>query len=139
MFPFFFFSDSRIVRHLPFACKWQNRFWDNKPVIARFSSNKGGTLDIRISHISSKLHPTPCMRDVFRVHGLGPSHTSKQNVLSLILLILLVKLINQKRDICRHCILYPLWLGPSFPNDARTLRPKTSLDLNQILNWLEEC
>ena len=35
---------------------------------------------------------------------------------------------------CRHRILYPLQLGPPFPNDAQTLRPKTSLEPNQILN-----
>ena len=40
---------------------------------------------------------------------------------------------------CRHCILYPLWLGPSFPNDAEILRLRVDLGLNQILNWLEEC
>ena len=34
--------------------------------------------------------------------------------------------------ICRHRILYPLWLGPPFPNDARILKPKVGLGLNQI-------
>ena len=83
---FFLFSDSRIMSHSPFTCKWQNRIWDSIPVIARFSSNKGGTSDIRIPRSSLKLHPTLCMHDVWHVHGLGLSHTSKQNVLSLILL-----------------------------------------------------
>ena len=128
-----FFSDSRIAIHSPFACKWQNRFWNNKPVVAHFSSNKGGTSDIRIPCNSSKLHPTPCMHDVFRVSGLGPSHTSKQNFLSLILLFPLAKLTNQKWGICRHRILYPLRLRPPFPNNAQTLRPKASLKPNQIL------
>ena len=45
-FLFFFLSDSRIMSHLPFTCKWQNRFWDSEPVVTRFSSNKGGTSDI---------------------------------------------------------------------------------------------
>ena len=45
-FSFFFFNDSRIASHLPFACKWQNKFWDNEPIIAHFPSNRGGTLDI---------------------------------------------------------------------------------------------
>ena len=45
-FFFFFLSDSRIVSHSPFACNWQNRFWDNEPVVARFLSNKGGNSDI---------------------------------------------------------------------------------------------
>ena len=31
---------------------------------------------------------------------------------------------------CKHCILYPLRLGPLFPNDACTLRLKTSLEPN---------
>ena len=79
-------------------------------------------------------HPTPCMHAVCHVRGLGSSLTSKQNFLSLILLIPLAKLTNQKRGICRHRILYPLRLEPSFPNDTRTLRPKASLESNQILN-----
>ena len=74
------------------------------------------------------------MRDLCRVHGLGPSHILKQNVLSLILLILLVKLTNQKRGICRHRILYHLRLGPSFLNDTEILRPKVGLGPNQMLN-----
>ena len=69
-----------------------------------------------------------------KAHGLGQSRTSKQNVLSLILLILLAKLTNQKKGICRYHILYPLQLGPSFPNDAQTLRPNASLEPNHILN-----
>ena len=75
---FFFLSDSRIVSHSSFAYKWQNRFWDSEPIVARFPSNKGGTSDIRISRSSSELHPTPCMRDVCYVRGLGPSCMSKQ-------------------------------------------------------------
>ena len=77
------FLFSFLVSHLPFACKWQNRFWDNEPVIAHFSSNKGGTSDIQIPRSSSKLHPAQCMRDVCHVRGLGSSHTSKQNVFLL--------------------------------------------------------
>ena len=129
---FFFFplTDSRIVSHSPFACKWQNRFWDNKLVITYFPSNTSGTSNIRIPRSSPELPRTPCMRDVCHVRGLGPSHTSKQNVLSLILLILSAKLTNQKKGICRHYILYPLQLGPLFPNNAQTLRPKTNLEPN---------
>ena len=74
------------------------------------------------------------MRDVCRVHGLGPSHTSKQNFLSLILLVLLVKLTNKKRGICRHRILYLLRLGPPFLNDAEILKPKVGLGSNKMLN-----
>ena len=117
-FSFFFLSDSRIVNHSPFACKWQNKLWDSKPIIAYFLSNNGGTSNIRTPSNSSKLHPAPCMRDVCRVCGLGPRCTSKKNYLSLILLIPLAKLTNKKMGICRHCILYPLQLGPPFPNDA---------------------
>ena len=127
------------MSRLTFACKWQNRFWDNEPIVAHFPSNKGGTLDIQIPHSSSEMHPTPCMHNVCRMRGLGSSLTLKQNVLSLILLIPLVKLTNQKRGICRHRILYPLRLEPLFPNDTRTLRPKASLEPNQILNWLKVC
>ena len=131
---FFFFSDFRISRHSAFAYKWQNRFWDSEPIIAYFPSNKARTSDIRIPRNSFELHPAPCMRDVCHVRRLCTSFTSKQNVLSLILLIPLAKLMNQKRGICRHHILYPLQLGPLFPNDARTLRPKASLEPNQISN-----
>ena len=135
LFVFFFsFSDSKIVSHLPFACKWQNKFWDSELVIVCFPSNKGGTSDIRIPHSSLELHLTPCIRDVSHVSGLGPSRTLKQNVLSLILLIPLAKLTDQKRGICRNHILYPLRLGLQFPNDAQTLRPKASVEPNQILN-----
>ena len=38
------------------------------------------------------------MRDMRHVRGLGPSYVLKQNVLSLILLIMLTKLTNQKRE-----------------------------------------
>ena len=112
---FFFFSDSKIVSHSPFACNWQNKFWNYEPIIACFSSNKGGTSNIRISRNSVELHPAPCIHVVCRVRGLGLSHTSKQNVFSLILLIPLAELMNQKRGICTHCILYPLQLEPPFP------------------------
>ena len=70
----FFLSDSRIVIHSSFACKWQNRFWDSEPIVARFLSNKGGTLDIQIPRSSSELHLALCMHNVCHVHGLGPSH-----------------------------------------------------------------
>ena len=73
------------------------------------------------------------MHDVYHVCRLESSHTSKQNFLSLILLILLPKLMNQKRDICRCYILYPLRLEPPFPNDAKILRPKVGLGPNQML------
>jgi len=74
------------------------------------------------------------MCDVCHVRGLGPSRTLKQNVLSLILLILLAEITNQKKGIYRHLILYPLQLRPLFPNDAQTLRPKASLEPNPISN-----
>ena len=135
---FFLFGDSRIVSYLHFACNWQNRFWDSEPVVARFLSNKGGNLDMWIPCNSTELQPAPFMRVVCQVHGLGSSRTLKQNVLSLILLIPLMELMNQKRGICRHCILYPLQLGPPFPNDAKILRTKFDLGPNQIINWLEE-
>ena len=127
------------MSYSPFACNWQNRFWDSEPAVARFPRNKGGNSDIWIPHNTSKLHLAPCMHDVCHVHGLGPSSTSKQNVLSLILLILLVKLTNQKRGIYRYRILYPLQLKPPFPIDAEILRFKVVLGPNQMLNWLEKC
>ena len=86
-----------------------------------------------------RVTPRPIYEWECRVGGLGLSRTSKQNVLSLILLIPFAKLMNQKRSIYRHCILYPLRLRPPFPNDTRILNPKASLKPNQILNWLEEC
>ena len=134
MFSFIFLSDSRIVSHSPFACKCQNKFQDSEPIVACFLSNKGRTSDIQISCNSLELHPALCTCDMCCVRGLGSSCTSKQNVLSLILLIPLAKLTNQRKGIYRHCIFYPLQLGPSFPNDNRTLRPKTSLESNQISN-----
>ena len=91
-----FFSDSKIVSHFPFTCNWQKRLWDNESIIAHFPSNKGRTSDIQILHNSVELHPTPCMHVVYCMCGLGLSHTSKQNVLSLILLISLSELTNQK-------------------------------------------
>ena len=89
-------------------------------------------MDIQIPCNSSELHLALCMRDVCHVHGFGSSCMSKQNTLSLILLILLAELMNQKRGICRHYILYPLLLGPLFPNDVKTLRPKVGLGRNQM-------
>ena len=120
------------MSYSPFACNWQNRFWNSEPVVSRFPSNKGGNSDIRIPHNSVELHPAPCMRVVCCVRRLGPSCMLKQNVLSLTLLISLVELTNQKRGIYRHRILYPLRLGLLFPNDGKILRPKVSLGLNQI-------
>ena len=76
------------MSHSPCAHNKQNKFWDNEPVVARFPSNKGGNSDIRIPRDSTESHPTPFMRVICSVRGLGPSHTLKQNVLSLILLIL---------------------------------------------------
>ena len=105
---FSLFSDSKIVSHSPFAYNWQNRFLDSEPIVACFLINKGWNLDIRILRNSAELHLTPCMRVVYRVHRLGPSCMSKQNILSLILLILLAGLTNQKSGICRYRILYPL-------------------------------
>ena len=32
----------------------------------------------------------------------------------------------------RQPILYPLWLGPLFPNDVGILKPKVGLELDQI-------
>ena len=40
---------------------------------------------------------------------------------------------------CRHRFLYPLQLGPLFPNVAKILRPKVSLVPNQITNLFEWC
>ena len=122
------------MSHLPFAYDWQNRLWDSKPVVARFLRKTGGNSNIRIPHNSSELHPTLCMRDMCRVHGLDPSRTLNQIFLSLIFLISLVKHMNQKRGICRHRILYPLQLELLFPNDSEILRPNVGLGLNQILN-----
>ena len=96
-FFFFFFNGSRIVSHLPFACNWQTRFLDSELVITHFLSNTYRTLNIRIPRNSVELHPTLCIRVICRVLWLGPSCTLKQNVLSLILLISLAELTNQKR------------------------------------------
>ena len=41
---FFFLCVSKIVSHLPFAYKWQNRVWDSEPIVTSFPSNKDGTL-----------------------------------------------------------------------------------------------
>ena len=45
---FSFLSDSRIASHSPFACNWQNRFWNSELVVTCFLSKKGGNSDIRI-------------------------------------------------------------------------------------------
>ena len=112
------------MSHLPFACNWQKRFWDSEPILTHFPSNKGGTSDIRIPCNSTELHL------VCSVHGLSLSRMSKQNVLSLILLILLVKLMNQKRGICKHCILYHLRPELPFLNDVEILKPNVGLGLD---------
>ena len=36
------------------------------------------------------------------------------------------------KSICRDCILYPLQLGPPFPNDVGILKPKVGLRPDQI-------
>ena len=91
----FLFSNSKIMSHSPFACNWKKKgFWDSEPIFTHFPNNKSGTSDIRIPCNSTELHPTPCIHVVCHMCGLGPSCMSKQNVLSLILLIPLVKLMN---------------------------------------------
>ena len=80
----------------------------------------------------------PCPMYVCCVSWLGLSHTSKQNVLSFIILILLAELTNQKRGIFRHRILYSLRLGPQFPNDGKILKPKVGLGSDQIKIDLKE-
>ena len=104
----FYFLVTRIVSHSPFACNWQKMFWNSEPVVAYFSSNKGRTLNLQIPQNSTELHPAPCMRVICRVRGLGLSRTLKKKILSLILLIQLVELTNQKRGIGRQSNLYPL-------------------------------
>ena len=126
----FYFSDSSIVSRSSFACNWQTRFLDSEPVVTHFLSNTCGISDIRIPCNSAELHPIPCMRVVCHAHRLGLSCMSKQNILSLILLILLVELTNKKKGIYRYCILYPLRLRPSFPNDIRIIKPKVFLGPN---------
>ena len=127
-----FLSDSRIVSHSPFACNWQTRFWHSESIVTRFPCNTYGTSNIQIPRNFVELHPAPCMRVVFYMRKLGSSHMLKQNVLPLFLLILLAKLTNQNKGICRHLILYPLRLGPPFSNDSSTLRPKVGLGSNQM-------
>ena len=119
------------MNHLLFAYNWKNRFLDSEPVVSRFPSNTCGNSDI-LPHNPAELHPAPCMCVVCHVHGSGPRCTLKQNVFSLILLIPLEELINQKRGIYRHHILYPLWFGPPFPYDVRILKGKVSLGPNQM-------
>ena len=111
---------------------WQTRFWDSEPVIGRFPSNTHGTLGERIPHNSLELHLTPCMCIVCHMRGLSLSCMSKQNVLSLFLLIPLTKLTNQKKGNYRHLIWYPLWPKPLFSNDDITWRPKVDLGSNLV-------
>ena len=105
-------------------------FWDSEPIVACFLNNKGENSYMRIPRNFTELHLASRMRVMCHVHGLGLNHKSKQNVLSLILLIPLVELTNQKRGICRHCILYPLRLRLPFPNDVGFLKAKVGLELN---------
>ena len=50
-----------------------------------------------------------------------------------------LKIFENWNNVCRHLILYPLRLRSPFPNDAQNVRPKASLEPNQIWNWLKEC
>ena len=94
---------------------WQTKFWDSEPIVARFPSNTHGTLGVWIPHNSFELNLTPCMCIVCHMRGLSSSRMSKQNVLSLFLLIPLTKLTNQKKGNCRHLIWYPLMTQASVP------------------------
>ena len=69
------------------------------------------------------------------LRGLGPSFSSPHNMFPHNLGGLAHA---QALPICRHRILYSLWLGPSFPNDGKILKPKVGLKPDQIINWLEE-
>ena len=40
--------------------------------------------------------------------------------------------LTNSQGVCRHCILYPLRLRLSFPNDGKIPNPKVGLEPNQI-------
>ena len=46
---------------------------------------------------------------------------------------------KSKRGICRHLIVYPLQLGPLFPNDGSSLRPKVGFWPNLMKIDLRKC
>ena len=89
------------------------------------------------------------MGKTFRFYSIRRIFFFFKNFQSFIYMVFELRSFNesQKKEVqgfwgqieCRYCILYPLWLGPSFPNDAEILRLRVDLGLNQILNWLEEC
>ena len=66
-----------MVSHSPFACHWQNGFWDNEPVIAHFSSNKDENSDIRIPRNFLELHPAHVC--VMCVVCMGEAQAVRQN------------------------------------------------------------
>ena len=47
------------------------------------------------------------------------------------------RVLHLRRFVCRHRILYLLWLRSPFPNNARTLRPKASIKPNQKGKFFE--
>ena len=51
---------------LAFCLQLVNKFWDSEPIVARFSSNKVGNLDIRIARNFAELHLALCMHVVCR-------------------------------------------------------------------------
>ena len=104
LFSFAFLSDQSLVICLQMA----KQVLGQRTCHCSFPKQQARTTNIQIPRSSSELHPAPFMRDVCYVRGLGPSCKSKQNVLSLILLISLMKLMNQNRSICRHHIFVSL-------------------------------
>ena len=69
---FFFFSDSRIVSHLPLLDNWQIKLLDSVLVTTHFLSSTCGTSDIRISCNSLELNLAQCMHVVFCVRVVEP-------------------------------------------------------------------
>ena len=114
-FLFFFFSDFRIVSESHFACNWQSMFWDSESIVTHFLSNKcmefGHTNPTQLYRVALRPMSVCCMLCAW----VGSEPYDKT-------LILLVELTNQKRDIYRHRILYPLQHGPPFPNDGKILK-----------------
>lgn len=96
-----------LVSHLPFAYNWQTRLLDSELVITRFPSGTCGTSNMRIPRNFTNF-PDVCM--LFSVCVGWDRAVHLNIVLSLILLILLEELTNQKRGICKHyiCTLYDL-------------------------------
>ena len=129
VFLLLFYSDSRIVSHLPLLDNWQIKLLDSVLVTTHFLSSTCGTSDIRISCNSLELNLAQCMHVVFCVRGWAQIVRWNKMVY-----LFLFWFLQQSSRIQREAIVDTSFCTsePSFLNDDITQRFRGGLGPNLI-------